>query len=74
MIITSCSTPSEKINADNKQLSENPVLSNNEKTKLEVLGVYDLEGGTLYVYKFENDTIYWAEGRSSSYPVGLQIK
>lgn len=57
----------------NKENETQPIRDTN-KTQLEVLGVYQVEGGSLYIYKFNNDTIYWAEGRSSTSPVGLQVK
>ncbi len=78
LFLVSCgpnSVPPHDSTADSKELSEFPVKSNlTNKTPLEVLGIYTTTGGNLYVYKLGNDTIYWAEGRSSSYPVSLQIK
>jgi len=75
LMFTSCAQKENSdINPDDRELSIDPVKSNGSQSPLEVLGVYDVEGGNLYVYKFGNDTIYWAEGRSSSYPVGLQVK
>lgn len=44
------------------------------KVTLETIGTFKLTGGTLYVYVVGADTIYWAEGASTSCPVALQIK
>ena len=78
LFLVSCgpnSTAPHNSTADSKELSQTPVKSElTNKTPLEVLGIYTTTGGTLYVSKLGKDTIYWAEGRSSPYPVGLQIK
>lgn len=60
--------------ADARDKSTKPIKSDKSPIGLEVLGIYDVTGGNLYVYRFGNDTIYWVEGRSSSYPVALQVK
>lgn len=44
------------------------------KVTIETLGTFKLAGGNLYVYVVGTDTIYWAEGASTSCPVALQIK
>lgn len=62
------------VQADSKELSAQPIKVEDKRIPLEVLGVYKTQGGNLYVYKFGTDTIYWAEGVSSSWPVSLQVK
>ena len=74
-ILSSCVDDNDfNANKDDRKFATQPIRVDTNVTQLEVLGVYQVEGGHLYVYKFNNDTIYWAEGRSSNYPVGLQVK
>lgn len=75
-ILSSCVDDSNfNTNKDDRKFATQPIrVDTTNKTQLEVLGIYQVEGGHLYIYKFNNDTIYWAEGTSSAYPVGLQVK
>lgn len=75
-ILSSCVDDSDfNTNKDDRKFATQPTrVDTTNVTQLEVLGIYQVEGGFLYIYKFNNDTIYWAEGRSSAYPVGLQVK
>ena len=52
----------------------NDVRKNEESTKLECSGRYDISAGTLYVYDLNGHTIYIVEGASSNYPVGISTK
>lgn len=52
----------------------NDVTKNEESTKLECSGRYDISAGTLYVYDLGGHTIYIVEGASSNYPVGISTK
>jgi hypothetical protein len=75
LTLTSCVDDINYKNKDDRKFATQPTrVDTTNKIQLEVLGIYKLEGGFLYIYKFNNDTIYWAEGTSSSYPVGLQVK
>lgn len=77
LLMTSCgpnNTEPHDSTDDSRSLSSTPVGSGMNKTPLEVLGVFKTSGGNLYVYKFGNDTVYWAEGLNSSFPVSLQVK
>ena len=52
--------------------------SSNEKKKeeknLELISIYRIDSGKMYVYKLEDDTLYVAEGRTNQYPIGIVIK
>lgn len=73
LFLVSCGYNNPK--ADSKKLSEFPVKSNLiNKTPLEVLGIYSIACGNLYVYKLGKDTIYLIEGANGSSAVSLQIK
>ena len=76
LFLTSCVDDNDfNTNKDDRKFATQPTrVDTTNVTQLEVLGIYQVEGGFLYIYKFNNDTIYWTEGRSSSYPVGLQVK
>ena len=79
LVFTSCaSTPEperwENMIGDSKELASLPMKSDSINPTLEVIGVYKTSGGNLYVYRFGKDTIYWAEGLNSSFPVSLQVK
>ena len=52
----------------------NDVTKNEESTKLECSGRYDISAGTLYVYDLDGHTIYIVEGTSSESPVGISTK
>ncbi len=43
-------------------------------TKVGLIGTYSINSGNLYVYKYENDTIFIAEGRTGQYPVSISVK
>jgi hypothetical protein len=50
----------------------NPV--NSKGISLIKIASYETADGTLHIYKFGNDTVYWAVGNSAQYPVSIQIK
>jgi hypothetical protein len=62
-----------------KQKDTSTVVTSNpvEKPKdseIALLNQYRIASGTLFIYKFGNDTIYLVEGRTSSYPVTMHVK
>jgi hypothetical protein len=62
-----------------KQKDTSTVVTSNpvEKPKnseITLLNQYRISSGTLFIYKFGNDTIYLVEGRTSSYPVTMHVK
>ena len=54
---------------------EKPIKSDiKTQMDLRLLSKHEISSGFLYSYKLGSDTIYVMEGKSSSYPVSLQVK
>ena len=69
----SCS--SEELPADNRgENIESPKESPYPNKEMVVIGKYKITAGWMYVYRIDSDTIYVVEGKSSSFPVSIQIK
>ena len=54
---------------------EKPIKSNlKTQVGLKLLSKHEINAGFLYSYMLGSDTIYVIEGKSSNYPVSLQVK
>ena len=51
-----------------------PTSGGVKESNLQQLDRFRIQGGTLTVYKYGNDTLYFVEGANSSSPVGITVK
>ena len=59
---------------DSRRDAQKPQIETTSQPELQVIGKWQLQSGWLYSYKVNNDTIYIMGGKSSSYPVSMQVK